>query len=159
MEFALEPIGEADFEFRYAVYEVAIKPYIDTLFGWEASQHREYLRANLAGSGNHFALVVDGERVGIVQIEEGEDRISLHQLEIMPAFQGRGIGTELVQSLIERAEESGKFVQLSVFNLNTRARQLYERLGFVVVSETERDVQMRFSPGARAPGRNQGRSE
>lgn len=146
--FTLEPIGEDDFEFRYRVYEATIKPYLDAMTDWDDDQHRAMIRSNLAGSTTHFAIVVDGLRAGIVRIVEHEDAIALEQIEVLPEFQGKGIGTALVDSLIERSRLTGKRIDLSVFVTNVGARRLYERLGFQVVSESERDIQMRYTPPA-----------
>lgn len=145
--FSLEPIGEDDFAFRYNIYEVAIKPYIDQRVVWDDTQHREKIRSNLAGSGTHFAIGVNGVRIGVAQIEEADDLISLHQIEILPAYQGAGVGTAVVQSLIDESTKTSKDVQLSVFRANTAAQRLYDRLGFRIVSTSEHDVQMRCTPG------------
>jgi ribosomal protein S18 acetylase RimI-like enzyme len=144
--FTLEPIDEQDFEFRYRVYELTIKPYLDGMMGWNDEQHRAGIRANLAGSTTHSAIVVDGKRAGVVRIVEHDEVIDLEQIEILPEFQGKGIGTAVVQSLIDRAIRTGNVVDLSVFVANPGARRLYERLGFSLISESERDVQMRYTP-------------
>jgi ribosomal protein S18 acetylase RimI-like enzyme len=144
--FTLEPIGEDDFEFRYRVYEITIKPYLYEMMDWSEDQHRAMIRSNFAGSTSHSAIVVDGKRAGVVRIVEHDKVIDLEQIEILPEFQGKGIGTAVVQSLIDRAIRTGKVVDLSVFVANTGARRLYERLGFSLISESERDVQMRYTP-------------
>jgi ribosomal protein S18 acetylase RimI-like enzyme len=146
--FTLEPIGEDDFEFRYRVYELTIKTYLDGMMGWNDEQHRAGIRANLAGSTTHSAIVVDGKRAGVVRIVEHDEVIDLEQIEILPEFQGKGIGTALIDSLIDRARLTGKPIELNVFVSNLGARRLYERLGFYVVSESDRDVQMRYTPPA-----------
>ena len=151
--FTLEPIDIVDFAFRWSVFDATIRPYIETLFEVPADQIEEMVRSNLAGSGNHAAIVVDGERSGVVQIEETGERISLHQIEILPEYQGQGIGTAIVQSLLDRANATGKPVHLSVFHRNTSARNLYARLGFTVTSESERDVQMTYIPARWGSGR------
>jgi ribosomal protein S18 acetylase RimI-like enzyme len=144
--FALEPLTAEDFDFRYRVYAVTIRPYLETFVDWDDAQHEEMIRSNLLESGNHFAILVNGERVGIAQIEETADLLALHQLEILPDYQGAGIGSAVVRSLMQRACAQAKPVELSVFLLNTGARSLYERLGFHVVSESHRDAQMRYVP-------------
>jgi ribosomal protein S18 acetylase RimI-like enzyme len=144
--FTLEPIGEEDFAFRYRVYEAAIKPYIDAMFDWDEEQHRALIRDTLTANSHHAAIVVEGERVGVTQIEETEDRTSLHQVAILPAYQGKGIGTALVRSLQDQSQATGKPIHLSVFQMNVGAQRLYERLGFRVVSSSERDVQMTWTP-------------
>jgi GNAT superfamily N-acetyltransferase len=143
--FSLEPLGPEDFDFRWSVYTATIKPYLDDLIGWTDEQHQQMIRSNLA-EGTHAAIVVDGARAGVVQIEETADRISLSQIELLPAFQGQGIGSAIVQRLQERAVAVGKPVELRVFLANTGARRLYERLGFAELERTERDLVMQFRP-------------
>lgn len=146
--FTLEPLTVADREFRLEVYRATIKPYLDDLFDWdeatEASMVVDQLKA-----GTHAAIVVGGHRVGVVQIGESPEAISLSQIEILPEFQGRGIGTAVVRSLIARCEREGKPLTLHVFKTNTSALRLYERLGFVVTGHGDHDTEMAWTP---APG-------
>jgi ribosomal protein S18 acetylase RimI-like enzyme len=116
------------------------------MMGWTEEQHLAGIRSNLAGSTTHFAIVVDGVRAGIVRIVEHDEAIALEQIEVLPQFQGKGIGTTLIESLIERASTTCKAIDLSVFVSNLGARRLYERLGFQVVSESDRDMKMRYTP-------------
>jgi ribosomal protein S18 acetylase RimI-like enzyme len=158
MNFALVPIGIDDFEFRYGVYVQTIKPYIDDRFpDWDDDQHREMMRSNLTTGGNHFAIVIDDVRVGIVQISEYDHLLSIDQLEILPEHQGAGIGTAVMRSLMSRAATIMKPLELQVFVVNTGARELYERLGFEVVKTTDLDLHMSYVPsgvGCRVAGMN-----
>ncbi len=144
--FVLEPLRPEDFDFRWEVYVAAIKPYLDTIIDLSEEQHRQMLQDNMA-AGNHAAIVVDDIWVGVLQVEEAPDAIHLAQLELLPAFQGRGIGTAVVRSLQEQAVSAGMAVRLEVFHANTGARRMYERLGFREVEATDRNVVMRFEPG------------
>jgi len=150
--FDLEPIDGRDFAFKYDVYMQTIKPCIDALYGWDENQHANNLRSILEGSAMHSAIVVQGKRVGVVQIEETLSEISLHQIAILPEYQRRGIGTAIIQSLMTRSLAGGKPVRLSVFQSNPEARRLYERLGFNVVSETARDALLEFIPPVTGSG-------
>lgn len=145
--YTFEPIGPDDFAFRWSVFDATIRPFVEALYGMTRDQTEQMLRSDLSESSETCAIVVNGKRVGVVRIEETADRISLHQIEILPEFQGKGIGTAIVRSLIDRANASGKPVHLSVFHVNTSARRLYDRLGFTVESESDRDVQMVYRPG------------
>ena len=69
-------------------------------------------------AGTHAAIVVDGKRVGIVQIEETAESISLSQIEILPGFQDQGIGTAVISMLLTKADTEGKRVALRVFTRN-----------------------------------------
>ena len=62
------------------------------------------------------------------------DDICVGGLAVHPAMRGQGIGTRLLQAVFTFARERGfRTVSLEVVDTNPRARQLYERLGFVAV--------------------------
>lgn len=68
------------------------------------------------------------------------------RLAILPDWQGRGIGSEIVRHLVERARELGSALTLQVHKANPRAARLYESLGFRPTEETETDVTLRLDP-------------
>ena len=143
--FTLEPLTIDDGDFRLAVFRATIKPYIDDLFGWDEATQVRIILDQLKG-GTHFAIVTGGQRVGIVQVEESADAISLSQIEVLPEFQGMGIGTAVTRSLIDRCSREGRLLTLHVFTTNTSARRLYERLGFRVSGQGEHDIEMTCTP-------------
>jgi ribosomal protein S18 acetylase RimI-like enzyme len=64
---------------------------------------------------------------------------------IEQAFQGQGIGRKVIEDIIEKARKENKKIELQVFKINTRAKKLYQELGFTVTGETELHYQMRYS--------------
>lgn len=58
------------------------------------------------------------------------------EIQLLPEFQGHGIGTALLQRELRFADARGLPVRLQVLREN-RARTLYERLGFRVCGETD----------------------
>lgn len=91
-------------------------------------------------------IEVDGAPAGRFRVVRFPDRIFLGGIQIHPAFQGNGIGTHLITTLIEESRASGKPLQLDVEKNNARARRLYESLGFEQVAESETDLHMTFHP-------------
>lgn len=145
IEFKLEPLTEDDGDFRLVVYRATIKSSIDELFGWgDATQ--EAMVLDQLRSGSHAVIVVDGQRTGVLQVEDTAEAILLSQIEILPQCQGRGIGTSVIRSLIDRSDREGKPLTLHVFQTNDSARRLYERLGFVATGEDEHNIQMTYTP-------------
>lgn len=63
-----------------------------------------------------------------------------------PEFQGQGIGTGVLQQVINDAVAKDKFVALQVAIENLGARRLYERLGFQIIREAPLVIEMRFAP-------------
>jgi ribosomal protein S18 acetylase RimI-like enzyme len=71
--------------------------------------------------------------------------VFLSKIYILPQYQGRGIGTRLINGVLEEAHGRGLPVTLRVIRVNP-ARGLYERLGFVQVGETESHYLMEAAP-------------
>lgn len=79
--------------------------------------------------------------VGMVKLVRKAPVWNLIQIQILPAWQRRGIATQLISEIIVEAEEAIVSLKLSVLKVNP-ARSLYERLGFRVVEETDHSFRM-----------------
>ena len=74
---------------------------------------------------------VDGKSVGYGRSTLQGNYLNLENLWISPNHRGVGLGTSLINGLISIGRRSGASqVYLAVNEANTRARQLYERMGF-----------------------------
>jgi ribosomal protein S18 acetylase RimI-like enzyme len=82
--------------------------------------------------------------VGFSMCPDRDGDVELHTLCVAPEYQCRGIGTHVTQTLVNAACARGRGVVLSVLKANERARRLYERLGFDIVSESSHHYRMRF---------------
>lgn len=69
----------------------------------------------------------------LAQSQETPEHFSLQQMVVEPAWQGKGLGTLLIQILMERAKQLGA----TYVSLNARVPQtgFYERQGFQAVGE------------------------
>lgn len=75
--------------------------------------------------------------------EDLPERLHIIDISILPSFQGNGVGFYLISNLQQKAKEENKPVILQVLHTNP-ARNLYERLGFHVVSTDELYLKMRW---------------
>lgn len=87
----------------------------------------------------------DGADIGVFKVVRDADPWELTQIQLLPRYQGQGIGAALIRSLLNEASVAGKRVHLDVLRANP-ARRLYERLGFRVVAEDTHSYLMRFDP-------------
>ncbi len=85
-------------------------------------------------NGAMLGLYIDGELVGfggLCRHETSSERAEICKLHLHQAYQGRGLGRQLLQSLIDRAAQKGcKTVELHVTATQVQALGLYVRMGF-----------------------------
>ena len=89
------------------------------------------------GTAIYIAEDASGARLGFVYLRVGTDYYNheehghVEDLVVAPEGEGRGIGRMLMEKGEEWAREQGyKWLTLSVFAQNFRARELYQRLGY-----------------------------
>jgi diamine N-acetyltransferase len=98
--------------------------------------------AHYGGEWNPLAIFADGTIVGHVMwaIDDADGSTWLGGLVIDASQQGRGIGSAVVASFLDRFTEEGKTnVALSYSPQNEAARRLYLAAGFVETGEMEGD--------------------
>lgn len=85
-----------------------------------------------------FVVADDGKDIGGMAhavATEGGKTVTLHQLYVLPRFQGRGIGGMLLDEILESFPEARK-MRLEVEEANARAIAFYEAQGFVQAGRT-----------------------
>ena len=108
--------------------------------GLYLSEDEHQVRLNDAYECSHIIISL-GEKVGTLKFREFEDKIEVMQIQIHPDNQGRGFGTEVIKKVLGRSKF--KAVELTVLKANP-AKQLYERLGFLITGEDEYEFHMEF---------------
>ncbi|MGW2570864.1 N-acetyltransferase family protein [Streptomyces sp. NPDC001537] len=94
-------------------------------------------------------IMFGGEFAGCVTVRPAEGRLWLEHFYLVPHCQGRGLGSAVLRTVLQRADAQGLTVGLNVLQ-GSAARRLYERHGFVVEAEDPVDVFMMRPPGVRA---------
>lgn len=98
------------------------------------AQH-EYYQKNYTGA-EFFVIEYDKNNIGRLYYDEGfEDGIRIIDITILPAYQKKGIGTEILRGIFERAKAIENNITIHVESFNP-AMNLYKRLGFQKISET-----------------------
>ena len=132
--YTLRPATAADYDFLFALHRAAMRAYVETIWGWHEDWQQEYFRQKFNPSRRQI-IQVDGQDAGVLVVERRADELYLELIELLPAFQGRGVGTAILHGLIDRARAEGVPLTLHVLRSNDDARRLYERLGLRVVAE------------------------
>jgi ribosomal protein S18 acetylase RimI-like enzyme len=131
------PAHEADVDFLCHLHQLAYREVVTRQFGvWDDAAQAERYRQRLVVA-RYRIVEQDGHAVGAVCTSDEEDHLSIIELQILPEWQNRGIGSAILEKQIQRAASLKKAqVRLQVLREN-RARRLYERRGFAVTSESE----------------------
>jgi ribosomal protein S18 acetylase RimI-like enzyme len=135
------PVAETDLAFVYALYaqvraaELAPVPWPqdakDAFLAEQAAlQHRHYL-ANYPGAD--LLVIEDGSGpIGRVYLYRAPAEIRIMDIALMPDRRNRGIGTRLLNEILDEARATGSRVTLHVEPDNP-AQRLYHRLGFRLI--------------------------
>ncbi len=135
-----------DLGFLRDLHRAAMRPHVEATWGpWDEEQQRE-LFLKSTDPLVHQIVEQDDAPVGCLWVRPHPGELELVRIYLMPAVQGRGLGTELVRGLCARATAEGLSVRLRVLRSNP-AQRLYARLGFVVEEESDERLWMRWNAG------------
>lgn len=135
---AVRPIAEGDTEFLAELYastrreEMAPVP-------WSEAEKEAFLRQQFEAQHRHYQqhyadaqfLVLErfGTGIGRLYLHLREDEVRLVDIALLPQQRGNGVGTAVLEDLLESASARGLAVRIHV-EANNPAKTLYERLGF-----------------------------
>jgi GNAT superfamily N-acetyltransferase len=135
---SLRPVQPEDESFLTTVYgstreqELAMTP-------WTAEQREAFIRfqytAQLAHyqteypQAEHSIILLDDRRVGRIYIDRRASEIHILDITLLPQQRGQGIGTPILQQVMDEAAQAGKSVSINLDSFN-QSHQLFARLGF-----------------------------
>lgn len=143
--YAFRQATAADYDFLFKLHCLAMRAYIEPLWGWHEEWQADYFRQKFDPRARKI-IVIDGQDAGVLVVEEKPDELYLGLIELLPDFQGRGIGSSILRRLKREAEDKGLPLGLRVLRTNEPARRLYERLGFQVVEDEGHRFRMTYKP-------------
>ncbi len=131
----------SDTEFARISHHAAYRAVVSRQFGaWdEALQDRLFDEKWIP---HQFEIVLcDGTPCDFLSAEDRPDHIYMSEIVIAPQFQGRGIGSQLLNEEMQRGRETQSPLRLQVLREN-RAIELYRRLGFQECGTPETHIYM-----------------
>lgn len=143
IQFSFRRASWNDAELLYDLNKASLHDYVVQTWGcWdEAFQHGHF--------HEHFnpdviEVITGGgdEAIGFLSVAWEPERAYLASIHLKPGWQGKGIGSAIIQNLLDEARKHNLPVELRVLRVNP-ARRLYERLGFRVIGETDTHYEMR----------------
>jgi GNAT superfamily N-acetyltransferase len=137
-ETTFRPISEEDMPFLQRLYGSTRESELNRT-AWSPEEKRAFIEMQFNAQHRHyqehfgnarFDLVLNNDGpVGRLYVDRRPDEIRIIDIALLPEFCGRGIGTSLMQRLIDEAAETRLPVRIHVEQFNPALR-LYEWLGF-----------------------------
>lgn len=163
----LRPVRPEDTDLLREIYastrsdEMALVP-------WDAAQKEVFVRMQFNAQQEHYAayhphanhdiILVDGHPVGRLYVARNDEKIHILDITLLPQHRNAGIGTPILQSLMEEAAQNGKPLSIYVEGFNPSLR-LFERLGFSRIEEAGFNFLLQWQPGAEGKPRLTGSSD
>ena len=146
LPFTLRAATSGDYRWLWELKRETMRGYVEQTWGsWDDFAQENFFRRSFTANAIQI-VVLDRTDVGLLHVEREPRELFLANIQIAPAFQNRGVGTAVVQTVLESSCTLSLPVRLQVLKVNTSARRLYERLGFVLVGESHTHLMLRWTP-------------
>ena len=144
-ELSLRKAHTSDSEFVFTVKQAAFREYVEQVWGWNDNYQRELHNRRFTAQ-DVCIIQFRGTDVGFLATSSTPDTRNVHQLFILPEYQGKGIGSACMTRIVDHASLEVKSVALQVLKVNTRGITFYQRLGFSIIGESPTHFQMERLP-------------
>ena len=136
MEYTFRKCNNTDIKFIYELKEKCFKWYVEKIYGWNEQTQIELTQKEM---DEHLAdmniIQCEGKDIGLFTFyydDIGDACVGM--FAILPAYQGKGIGTQILLNILEKNKNVR--IYLKTYKENP-ARNLYQRVGFKKYGETE----------------------
>lgn len=148
LDWAMRPAELSDVETIAELRATVLRHDLERLGRFDEHRVRQRLRDSF--SSRHTSVItVGGAFAGCVTLRPADDGHRLEHFYLAPELHGRGVGSAVLRSLLDRTDAEGAPVRLIVLQ-GSAAQRLYERHGFTVEQTDPIDVSMVRRPGTPA---------
>ncbi len=144
MEIKFRNCGYDDWKFILRLKELSMKWYTEKIYGWDIYFQKERTKLEIDKFIDTMKIIViDNKDIGVTNFFEDNNEYIVGLVLIHPDYQGKGIGTKIINDYIDIAKKENKTIRLSTYKYNP-AKKLYERLGFIQYNEDDTHVYLRI---------------
>ena len=145
LTYSLRPATAEDLEFVQALNRANFKDYVTPIWGWDENVQDRLVRERF-DPAKLRVIRSNGKDIGVLQTETTTQDLILENIQLLPDYQRRGLGSKIMRDVLAEADAAQLPVTLTVLRTNP-ARALYERLGFFVTHQDDVRYYMRRLPG------------
>lgn len=111
-----------------------ISEYAYNLSDEEITKINNYVKLNIPKQIKNYKLITsDSKIIGCLLVEKHLDGVLLDEIYLDEEYRNKGIGTSIIKSIID----DNDIIYLWVYKANQAAFNLYIKLGFNIIRETD----------------------
>lgn len=137
MAFRFASASLDDAEELVSIRIAAMRESLERLGRFSPERARERFLSSFEPTYTRFILV-DEVRAGFVVVRPEEEGLLLDHLYVLPAFQGQGIGSKVLQTISEEADANGQAIRVGALK-ESGSNRFYLAHGFEKTHEGEWD--------------------
>ena len=90
---------------------------------------------------DYYNIIIDDKIIGSILLKDMPQGKLLDEIYLEKEFRNIGIGTDIIREMLEK----NRNIYLWVYKENEKAISLYNRLGFIIVDETDSRYYMKYN--------------
>ena len=147
-------VEAGDEDFLFSVY-ASTRAEEMTRVNWSAEQQEAFLRMQFRAQSTYYfenypgaefqVITLNDRRIGRLYVHRRADEIRIMDIALLPDYRNLGIGSALLQNILEQGSDLGLPVTIHVEQFNP-ALHLYKRLGFQLQEDKGVYLLMQWSP-------------
>ena len=89
---------------------------------------------------DYYNIIIDDKIIGSILLKDMPQGKLIDEIYIEKEFRNNGIGTDIIRKMLE----NNRNIYLWIYKENKKAISLYNRLGFIIVDETDSRYYMKY---------------
>lgn len=149
MDYKIRSATPEDCNLIYALHSQSVRPYVEKIWGWDEGYQQKDFDRDFSHIEHFKVIEMDGRLVGFVQCCLEHSCYHVVEMHLRPEYRGKGIGSDILKALQESCMVQGRKIQIGYFKENDKAKNLYQKLGFVQTEETDTHYILEWDNGMR----------
>ena len=137
MDYKIRFATPDDNDLIYALKSESIRPYVEKIWGWDEDYQKKDFDGDFSNMEQFNVIEIDGKFVGFVQYYFEYPYFEVVEIHLLPEYRGKGIGTDILRYLQKVCIAQDRKIRIGCFKENHRAKDLYQKLGFMQMEKTD----------------------
>jgi ribosomal protein S18 acetylase RimI-like enzyme len=140
----LVPATINDLQFGYELWKLTQKEYLVKIKGeWiDKSEIEFYEDETKRNIETNYLIKFNEINIGWLEYIIFKEYVYIKQLHILPEYQGRGFGTNIINEIIKYCKRCKKDIFLDVLQYNDKGLEYYRKLGFEIYRESSLEISL-----------------